>query len=372
MKYRIEIKQLVDYPRCRIYRKFVETLITDRNLHNKEGSGLFYYVVLCSYANFRSSYQRIEKTSYVVHAGEWILTLSELTSKFRTKYQYKTIEVLDYLQKQNYINYTVLERGKVIKYQIVNWQKFNTVLDYNAPCQKDSGFFFFPVFAIEELISMKKCSELDIILDLWLNTVYKDDRVQGSDLGPVVYYRNYTGDPFISYTELSERWGISRSTVSRVLSKLARNNYLTIIAGTGKKGSIIYLNNYLSTMFQISDVLIDKEEVAMSLCFNMQIQKKPTDEDLEITEDQISVSENIDSVSKSHVTQMLSKVSKMLYFQGLSCCQCSKSHYKLYDYPNDCKDSSIYMLEIECPDSEIKYCFEIKMSQKEEHSNDEN
>ena len=66
MKYRIEIKQLVDYPRCRIYRKFVETLTTDRNLHNKEGSGLFYYVVLCSYANFRSSYQRIEKTSYVV------------------------------------------------------------------------------------------------------------------------------------------------------------------------------------------------------------------------------------------------------------------------------------------------------------------
>ena len=31
-EYQLEIKQLVDYPRCRIYREFVQTLIADRSM----------------------------------------------------------------------------------------------------------------------------------------------------------------------------------------------------------------------------------------------------------------------------------------------------------------------------------------------------
>ena len=30
--YRLEIKQLVSYPRCRIYREFLQTLIADRGI----------------------------------------------------------------------------------------------------------------------------------------------------------------------------------------------------------------------------------------------------------------------------------------------------------------------------------------------------
>ena len=55
--YQLEIKQVVDYPRCRIYREFVQTLISDRSIRTNGGSGLFYYTVLCSYANFRTSYR---------------------------------------------------------------------------------------------------------------------------------------------------------------------------------------------------------------------------------------------------------------------------------------------------------------------------
>lgn len=237
-EYQLEIKQLVDYPRCRIYRQFVQSLIADRSLHSRGGSGLFYFTVLCAYANFRSSYQRLEKVSYIVHPGEWICPLAELTEKFRLKYQHQTLQVLEYLQKQNYITFTRLSYGKLLKYKITDWHKSNTALDYNAPCQKDTGFFFLPIAVANELVGMGKCSELDIILDLWLNTVYKDDRIQGSDLGPVVYYRSYTGNPFISYTELAERWGVSRSTVSRILGRLAEKDYLTLIAGTGKKAAL--------------------------------------------------------------------------------------------------------------------------------------
>ena len=49
-EYQLQIKQIVDYPRCRIYRQFVQALITDRSIRVSGGSGLFYFTVLCSYA----------------------------------------------------------------------------------------------------------------------------------------------------------------------------------------------------------------------------------------------------------------------------------------------------------------------------------
>ena len=68
-EYQLEIKQIVDYPRCRIYRQFVQSLINDRSIRASGGSGLFHYTVLCSYANFRTSYRRIDGTSYTVYPG---------------------------------------------------------------------------------------------------------------------------------------------------------------------------------------------------------------------------------------------------------------------------------------------------------------
>ena len=62
--YQLQIKQVVDYPRCRIYRQFVHRLMADRSIRTSGGSGLFYFTVLCSYANFRTSYRRIDGISY--------------------------------------------------------------------------------------------------------------------------------------------------------------------------------------------------------------------------------------------------------------------------------------------------------------------
>ena len=69
-EYQLEIKQIVDYPRCRVYREFVRSLMKDRNIHTRGCSGLFFYTVLCSYANFRTSYRRIDGISYTVYPGE--------------------------------------------------------------------------------------------------------------------------------------------------------------------------------------------------------------------------------------------------------------------------------------------------------------
>ena len=365
-EYQLELKQLVDYPRCRIYRKFIQSLIADRNFHSHGGSGLFYYIVLCSLVNFRFSYRRIERTSYLVSPGEWICTLNDLTAQLRLKRPRQALQMLERLQKQHYITFSLLARGRVVKFKITAWQKSNTVLDYNAPCQKDAGFFFFPIAILNELIGMGKCSELDILLDLWLHTVYRDERVRGSDKGPVVYYRSCTGEPFVSYTELAERWGVSRSTVSRTLNKLAENGHLTLIAGTGKKGSVIYLNNYLSTMFQISDVLIDKEEIAMSLCFHVQVSKEAGEQNQLVQENQICVSGTIPSVSKTHIPYILSKVASVLYSQGIPCCRCRKSRYKLYRYPDDCRNKKALELTIHCGNGPALYRFELNLTVRQE------
>ena len=71
----------------------------------------------------------------------------------------------------------------MVAYEIQNWDKFNTVLEYECRSYKDCGFFFFPICYADMLLEGRVCSELDAVMDLWLNTIYMDERVEGSDLG---------------------------------------------------------------------------------------------------------------------------------------------------------------------------------------------
>lgn len=341
-EYQLQIQQVVDYPRCRIYRPFVQSLIKDRNLRVNGGSGLFYFTVLCSYANFRTSYRRIDGISYTIYPGEWICTVKELSEWFRTHFQYQTLEIMETLQKQHLISFLTIGRGKVIKYKIRDWKKHNTVLDYNCPCQKDTGFFFMPISTAAELISTGRCSEMDIVLDLWISTIYNDEQVKGSETGPVVYLRNGTGNPLVTYNELSARWGLSKATVGRILKKLADKDYLSLISFPGRHGSVIYLRSYLSTMFEISDVMVDKEEVAMVLNIKLEL---PDNENTEGTqpaiEHEVYVSEALSSVSKRHMEIILSKMAEILSAQGVPCFSCRKSIYKLYPLSNGCGEDCL-------------------------------
>ena len=368
MLYQLEIKQIVDYPRCRIYRDFLRNLMEDTDIRTNGNSYLFYYIILCSYANFRTSYRKLEGISYLVTPGEWICTTAELSEWFRTRFHHQAISILDFLQNQHYLTYTRLGRGNLIKFNITGWNKNNTALDYNYPCLKDVGFFFFPISAVHELISIGKCSEMDIVLDLWIHAIYNDEQVQGSDIGPVVYFRNCTGNPLISYTELGLRWGISKATVSRVLNKLQNKEYLSLVSFTGRHGSVIYLCNYLSTMFSISDVMIDKEDVSMTFQVPINLPDGISPDDSPIRHEQITIqdenecvsSEN-SSVSKSHIKTVVRKVAKILTAQGVSCCECPRTQYKLYSL-SDCEDGNLrYSLKIDCPNGRASYQFELTM-----------
>lgn len=375
MFYHLEIKQIVDYPRCRVYRDFFRELMGDREIRTSGNSYLFYFMVLCSYANYRSSYRRLEGITYLVGPGEWVCTTAELSEWFRTRFQHQAVSILDFLQEQHYLTYSRLGKGSLIKFSITGWNKSNSSFDYNYPCLKDVGFFFFPVSAVHELIGMGKCSEMDIVLDLWIHAIYNDEQVKGSDIGPVVYFRNNTGNPLTSYTDLAERWGISKASVSRILNKLQIKEYLSLVSFTGKHGSVIYLCNYLSTMFSVSDVMIDKEEVSMAFQIPVQLLENVFQEDTSIKDEQIMIEEGCvpkeeACVSDFNMRAMVRKVAKILSAQGVSCCECPQTQYKLYSL-SDCREGNLrYSLNISCPDGKIPYQFELTLTPAEMDEND--
>ena len=367
-EYKLEIKQIVDYPRCRIYRGFVQNLIADRSIRTNGCSGLFHYVVLCSYANFRTSYRRVDGISYAVYPGSWICRLQELMGALRLRSKRQVVSVLDQLQMRGLIRYSVLGRGTVVRYSIVGWDRFNTILEYNCPCQKESGFFFIPYATAMELVSFGKCSEMDSLLDLWISAVYNDSRVQGSMQGPVVYLRNGTGCPLVSYAELAERWGISKATVCRTLKKFCGLGHITLLSFPGRHGSAIYLQNYLSVMFEIADVMIDKAEVAMCLNIRMATENadQPRDAGPERSTDSVAKEEII--VSDRSERLFVRKVLKLLEFQGVSCPGCGRCGYKLYPLSDDCKgkiDAGILKrcrLDVYCTGLAAAYAFELTIS----------
>ncbi len=371
-EYQLELKQIVDYPRCRIYRQFIGMLLKEQKIRIGNTAGLFHYTLLCCYANFRTSYKRVDGISYTIRPGEWICTAKELTEWFRMRFQYQAIDILKELQDKHLITYSVIGRGKLIKYRIKGWRFHNRVLDYNAPCQKDTGFFFLPISIANELVGNTRCSEMDALLDLWINTVYNDANVQGSETGPVVYMRNGSGSPLIGYAELSTRWGISKATAFRYIQKLRDLDFIKTVAFGGTHGSAIYVCRYLSTMFEISDVLVDKEELAMALNIKIDLPEDETNE-CELPQE-VTVSKYLSGVSKSHISIILSKVAKILSAQGFPCCSCPQIQYKLLPLSPDCRDVKLvpinasggknlrFLLVLSCSEANETFRFEIKLT----------
>ena len=215
---------------------------------------------------------------------------------------------------------------------------------------------------------------MDILLDLWISAIYNDDRVQGSFSGPVAYFRNGSGNPLVSYTELAARWGISKATVGRVLKKLSRLGHITMVTFPGRHGTAIYLQNYLSTMFQISDVMVDKAEVALSL--NIKITQPCADQNAGTSASCVSTQPII--VSKPPVDIIVQKVLQLLERQGVSCSQCPHCSYKLYPLSGDGQSNCFgdkqepffrYRMEVLCGTGGPRYVFILSTSLQREEVN---
>jgi len=84
-EYKLELKQVVDYPRCRMYRQFVLGIVNNKNLRIGGESHLYYYTVLCCFANFRTSYHRVKSVTYTLYPGEWICKIEDIMKWFRVR-----------------------------------------------------------------------------------------------------------------------------------------------------------------------------------------------------------------------------------------------------------------------------------------------
>ena len=360
MSYKVEIKQLLKFRHCRIYRSFIRGLMRDMNLKTKGTSYLFFYIILCSYANFRTSYIRIESNYFTVYPGHWVCRLSEITEWFRLKTRKQTVAVLDALTEKNLITYKLHHNDKIVNFKIKGWKTSNVILEYNAPCQKEEGFFFFPIANALKLADGCKCSEADILMDIWLNTILNDLEVRGSHLGPIAYFRGLRDSALVSNTELAKRWGISRTTVFRVLRKLEDMNFIDVIHFTGASGSVIYTKNYMQTMFDVEEVYIDRNEVVAVFEMEERLQADQAESQIvftmqELTDETSSGSKERIIGSKCDGRALVSKVHELLINTGFSELQSKAAIYKLSPLSLDCKGY-------------IKHCIlTIAINQKEWH-----
>lgn len=118
MSYKLEIKQLLKFRNCRIYRSFIRELMRDMSLKTKGTSYFFFYVILCSYANFRTSYVWIASDQFTVYPGHWVCRLSEMKAWFRLKSKKQLLEVLDTLVEKNMISYKLQQNDKIVNFKI--------------------------------------------------------------------------------------------------------------------------------------------------------------------------------------------------------------------------------------------------------------
>ena len=364
MKYSLEIKQLVRFPYCRIYRSFIAQLTADPALR-KHGDGLlFYFTVLFSLANYRTSYRTLAGVRFTLYAGELAAPYSELCGKMSLKYHYQLIRILSRLQEMHLIEYTLYPKKKLVKFHIGCWANTNTTLDYNAPCQKDLGFFFFPVDIAEELIGTGKNSEADILLDMWLHTVFNDSDVLASDAAPTVYYRDGSGKPLLNYADLAARWNISKTTAHRILKKLESKQLITIFSFPGKTGSVICLRTYLSTMFCVSDLAPAQSEISSKLAIELSVQLSEKIEPIPmgVVSGTLSfVPQDACSVPNPNVRRILENIRKSLFASGLRCSACPHALYRLSSLSDCTGDEYRYDLAIQCAGDGPQYHFGITL-----------
>lgn len=127
---------------------------------------------------------------------------------------------------------------------------------------------------------------------------------------------------------------------------------------------MIYLNYYLSVMFDISDVMIDKEEIAMKMQLPIHIPENEAESCVSetVTDEQITVSENESCVPESHMKFIIRKVAELLKTQGIPCCECPQTQYILSPL-SACKDIvNLYTLSIICPYGNTAYRFELSIT----------
>ena len=355
-------KQLVRFPYCRIYRRFLNRIVENSAVRKQRQALLFRYALLFSLANFRPSLRTVSGVRHAVQPGEWVATYRELCERLHLRTHRQVRAVLRQLADLHLIEVWEDTQGTLVRFKICCWQRTNTTLSYSAPCPKDTGFFFFPVAQIPDLIGAGRCSEADMLLDLWLHTVFQDASVLGSAVSPVVYYHNESGLPLVSCAVLAKRWGVSKATVHRVLKKFEQLSLVAVHRYPGKRGSVIVMQGYLSTMFSVEDICPTRQALAAEMA-------RPAQKDTECPVESAAVGTGksttfhwpADAVSKPDIRLILANLRNALYASGFRCSACPHALYRLSNLSGCQEGVHPYDLALVCGSGGPAYHFSLKL-----------
>ncbi len=242
---------LVSFPKVRVMKQWFRHFNNHKEFHNEGTLHLFSLMSLYSYANFRSNTRKISGTTYMESPGQWVCKLGSLPRILRVHSKFKAYELMVWFRDHGFISFEFIsEEQEIIRFEITDWQRHCTHLDYNYYSYKGNGFFFFPLPVGRQLIAAVKTagkpvfSELDAIMDMWLHTVFNDPGVRGSEYMPVLYFSNMKGLPLLSYSYLAKRWGWSKSRVGRFILKAGEYGIISRVSFPSSHGSVISLCRY--------------------------------------------------------------------------------------------------------------------------------
>ena len=69
----------------------------------------------------------------------------------------------------------------------------------------------------------------------------------------------------VTYDMLSRRWGLSKAKVQHILQKLENLGYIALHGSAGRPEMMIYLADGLSAIFHVSDIMLDKDDLPMTM-----------------------------------------------------------------------------------------------------------
>lgn len=257
------IEQIVDMPRHRVCSEFVRTLARDGNIETHGNSDLFYFMALCANADADLYYFSDGEKEQMIYPGGHACYTDRLMKELRVKSQRQLESVLSSFQERGLIMYEFAMKGKCVFYQILDWGYTHKHMKEDCPERgKSTGFFFIRDETIDALLGCEACSDMTVLLDLYLATSYR-----GEDAG--MPYASYNEDPdkrTISLMTLARRWHLSVSKVQSVLDRLAGCDYIHLHHKGCADGQIgIFLVFYPAVMLRISDIQLDKKANPLQL-----------------------------------------------------------------------------------------------------------
>ena len=241
----VNYKQRLSYHLHKISREFIYNISQDfSNLH---GCGLFTYVALL--CNACSNFNKKNKTVYA-----WVKGKEKYFSKIlNLKNKKELYRQLDILKELGLINYRIKDEeiivfilcGTVDVDESVSRKK---IIAQYAAIKTHNGYVFVNEVNLIELLQLEAFySEADIMVDLWLNTIFNDPNIEISKT-PLVYLdsnrEDLSSNINVTTNQLSKRWNCSYGRVNKILKRARDLDYISFYI-IPNIGTVIFNKAYI-------------------------------------------------------------------------------------------------------------------------------